>query len=202
MLSLNSEVKIMKFLNTKKGFTLVEIMICVVLISILTAVAIPIYNYVSTNEKLDDCFMNRQMISFAVKEVMNGMIDNGKKQDIILMELAEPTHVTISPKNFPEGYSERKCFKLSYDELTTVTLGDIRGGYRVGISSYDIGCEQGNYLKRANLADVKFYTKLANAEIPQCKFEEDHDTEFYYYIFDDATVLCDCPECLEAFSNQ
>ena len=67
MLSLNSEVKIMKFLNTKKGFTLVEIMICVVLISILTAVAIPIYNYVSTNEKLDDCFMNRQMISFAVK---------------------------------------------------------------------------------------------------------------------------------------
>lgn len=200
MLSLNSEVKIMKILNNKKGFSLVEIMIVVIIMGILVAVAIPAYQGISSSKRVEDCFMNRQMISITVQEAMNGMLDNGKKQDIILMDLADSTHVTISPANFPEGYAEKKCFKLTYDEETAFTLGDVRGGYRKGVSSYDIGCEQGNYLKRENLKDVKMYTKLANQEIPRCAFEESDKTDYYYYIFEDATVLCDCPECLEALN--
>ena len=86
---------------------------------------------------------------------------------------------------------------ISGVQTDVFTLGDVRGGYRGNdIEDYNDGCEQGFYLKRANLADVKFYTKLANAEIPQCAFEEPDDAEYHYYIFDDATVLCDCPECL------
>jgi hypothetical protein len=54
---------------------------------------------------------------------------------------------------------------------------------------------------RGNLADVKMYTKLANAEIPQCAFEESANQEYNYYIFSDGTVLCDCPECIEAIKD-
>lgn len=192
----------MKILNNKKGFSLVEIMIVVVILGILVAVAIPVYNGISKSRKIDDCFMNREMISFVVQEAMNGMLDNGKKQDIIRMDLANAKHITISPDNFPEGYASKKCFKLTYDEETAFTLGDVRGGYRdkTAYPDYDKGCEQGNYLKRDNLKGVKMYTKLANGEIPQCKFNEDSDVEYYYYVFPDATVLCDCPECLEALN--
>lgn len=187
----------MRFLKSKKGFSLAELMVVVAVLAILVAVAVPAFRKVSDTKRIEDCYMNRQMISFVVQEAMNGMLDNGKKQDIILMDLAESTHVTLSPGNFPLEYANKKCFMLTYDEMTAFTLGDIRGGYRV-VSSYDVGCQQGNYLKRADLADVKFYTKLANGEIPQCAFEEPNEEEYYYYIFEDATVICDCPECLEA----
>ena len=193
---MKTEVKIMKLFNSKKGFTLVEILIVIVLLGILVAVAIPIYTGISNQKRLDDCTANRIVISTVVQEAMVGMIDNGKKQDVITMEYADPAHVVFSPSDFPDGYANVKCFMLTKDELTGFTLGDIRGGYRTN-GDYNIGCETGHYLKRQNLADVKFYTYLANQEIPQCAFQESHNKNYHYYIFSDATVLCDCPECIE-----
>jgi prepilin-type N-terminal cleavage/methylation domain-containing protein len=192
----------MKFLLKKKGFSLTELMIVVVVLGILSAVAIPVYKGVSKTQRINDCVMNRQMISIVVQEAMNGMLDNGKKQDIIDMDkIADDnaTHKTTSPSDFPEGYSNRACFILTYDENTAFTLGDVRGGYRniTTYPDYDDGCEAGFFLKREGLAGVKMYTKLANAEIPQCAFEESDNAEYQYYIFNDGTVLCDCPECLE-----
>lgn len=186
----------MKLLKDKKGFSLTELMIVVIVLGILTAVAVPVYTGVSKTKRIDDCYGNRTIVSNVVKEVMVGMIDNGKKQDEIVMEYANQAHVFFSPADFPEGYDNRKCFILSKDD-TTCTLGDIRGGYRTA-GDYAIGCETGHYLKRKDLADVKFYTYLANQEIPQCAFEETDEVDYHYYIFSDATVLCDCPECVEA----
>ena len=187
----------MRFFRNNKGFSLAEIMIVIVVMGILVGVAVPVYTGVANGRKLDDCTMNRQMVSAVVQEVMNGMIDNGKRQDEIIMGFAGHT------SEFPEmvdgknvvTYGGEKCFKLTYDNA--FTIGDIRGGYRdKAISSYDIGCMRGNYLKRSALKDVPFYTYLANKEIPTCAFQEDAG-QYSYYIFPDATVLCDCPECLE-----
>ena len=195
----------MKFLKNNKGFSLTELMIVVAVMSILVAVAIPVYRGGSKTQRLNDCTMNRQMISVVVQEAMNGMFDNGKKQDIIDMSKVSneaPAHKVTSPQNFPTGYNNVDCFLLTYGdgENAAFTLGDVRGGYRTS-GDYAAGCEEGNFLKRQNLADVKMYTKLANAEIPQCAFEESANQEYNYYIFSDGTVLCDCPECLEAIKD-
>lgn len=53
-----------KFMKSKKGFTLVELMIVVVIMAILVAVAVPIFSAVTKNAKKKTCIGNqRQIIS-------------------------------------------------------------------------------------------------------------------------------------------
>lgn len=190
----------MRFFRNDKGFSLAEIMIVIVVMGILVGIAVPVFTGVSNGKKIDDCVMNRQMVSVVVQEAMNGMIDNGKKQDKIFMNFVKEEHktkfpATVDGKVVNATYAGKECFKLTYDNA--FTIGDIRGGYRdEAISSYDIGCMRGNYLKRSDLEEVPFYTYLANKEIPICAFQE-NEGQYSYYIFPDATVLCDCPECLD-----
>ena len=184
----------MKFLKDKKGFSLTELMVTVLILGILTAVAVPAYTKISKTKRIDDCYGNRAVVSNVVKEVMVGMIDNGKKQDLINIELVDG--YSRAPSDFPTGYANEPCLMLSED----LTIGEIRGGYRLA-GDYAIGCESGHYLKRKDLEDVKFYQFLANQEIPQCAFEETDEVDYKYYIFEDGTVLCDCPECVEAMKK-
>ena len=51
-----------KFLKSKKGFTLVELMIVVVIMAILVAVAVPIYSAVTSNAKKKTCQGNQRNI--------------------------------------------------------------------------------------------------------------------------------------------
>ncbi len=51
-----------KFMKTKKGFTLVELMIVVVIMAILVAVAVPIYSAVTKNARAKTCASNRREI--------------------------------------------------------------------------------------------------------------------------------------------
>lgn len=52
-----------KMLKNKKGFTLVELMIVVVIMAILVAVAIPIYNAVTEGVEKNACEANRRVIT-------------------------------------------------------------------------------------------------------------------------------------------
>ena len=47
-----------KFMKSKKGFSLVELMIVVVIMAILVAVAVPIYNSVTGNARAKTCIDN------------------------------------------------------------------------------------------------------------------------------------------------
>ena len=55
-------VKLFKFLKTKKGFSLVELMIVVVIMAILVAVAVPIFNSVTSNAREKTCVDNQRQI--------------------------------------------------------------------------------------------------------------------------------------------
>ena len=125
-----------------------------------------------------------------------------------------------------DDYVGDSCFVLSYPQkgegetnqilpyiegVDVFTLGDLRGGYRpvaeeddpVNGKDYKAGCEELNcFLKKKKLADIYFYKWLDNEEIPVCPFAEleksNGEKHYYYYVFEDGTVLCYCPECNKA----
>ena len=71
-----------RFIKTKKGFSLVELMIVVVIMAILVAVAIPIFNSVTSNAREKTCLDNQRNILSAVSRIfsMSAITGvNGKK---------------------------------------------------------------------------------------------------------------------------
>ena len=55
-----------KFMKSKKGFTLVELMIVVVIMAILVAVAVPIFSAVTANARTKTCIGNQREIISSV----------------------------------------------------------------------------------------------------------------------------------------
>ncbi len=76
-----------KLLN-KKGFTLVELMIVVVILGILVAIAVPIYSMVTRNAEKKTCQSNMRMIVgvcnqyFMEHENYDGLIPDGGYSDL------------------------------------------------------------------------------------------------------------------------
>ncbi len=197
-----------RFLTSKKGFSLVEIFIVVIILGILTAVGVPVFGAGIKKQRQNECSNQRIIIATAVQQVMYGMVDNGKKQSTVkdadnnviryALDFTNVTHKVT--------YEGHESFKLTY--TNPFTIGEIRGGYRAaGVEDYKDGCEAGNYLKKQSLKDTPFYTVLDNQEIPVCPFADYDDTDttndYYYYIYWDQTndaleVVCSCPDCNEA----
>ncbi len=189
-----------KFFLSKKGFTMVEILVGVLVLGVLTAVAVPIFDASLTTQRRKDCKNQRLVIETAVQQAMFGMIDNGRRQDKINIALwADGANkIQYNPNgqikfNLDESYNYTYYTPLN----ESLTLGQIRGGYNPDYSKES--CEMtGKYLKKQKLENVEFYKYLDNAEIPVCPFADDTNSQGYYYcIFADGTVCCTCPDCNE-----
>jgi len=67
------------FMRSKKGFTLVELMVVVIILGILVAIAIPIYNNVTGDAQKKACAANERTLEGAV--AMYQAANGGKKPD-------------------------------------------------------------------------------------------------------------------------
>ena len=104
---------------------------------------------------------------------------------------------TVNGKYYKNNYW---CSEISDDEFYGLRIGDIRGGYRPDTyKDYNDGCDHGYFLKKKALADRFLTEYLANAEVPVCPF--DKDGIYHYYVFADGTVLCSCPDCVNAHNS-
>ncbi len=103
----------MKFMNkNKKGFTLVELMIVVVIMAILVAVAVPIYNAVTTNAKNKTCAANAKTIGGQVNALMLDSV--GVDTTTTSLAASVPLTATIAIENVVPGSATSVSFSTYF----------------------------------------------------------------------------------------
>ena len=105
-----------KFMKSKKGFTLVELMIVVVIMAILVAVAVPIYSAVTANAKKKTCIGNQREI---VASIGNAVMLSGQAIT------APQTIVITTTENADDGDWNVTGWTLTADGVTADDIKDL-----------------------------------------------------------------------------
>ncbi len=100
-----------KFLKSKKGFTLVELMIVVVIMAILVAVAVPIYSAVTANARKKTCQGNQ-------RNIISQITNTAMSQPSFLKVGAEGANIVITTNANGDGIEEID------DSAVCTTAGD------------------------------------------------------------------------------
>ena len=115
-----------KFMKSKKGFSLVELMIVVVIMAILVAVAVPIFNSVTGNAREKTCIDNqRQIISSIGNLYMAEGISGKVGADAVVLEFSGTTI------DFADGSATFEEFEgKTGEDKATVDLATVKGAFK------------------------------------------------------------------------
>ncbi len=136
-------------LHGKKGFTLVELMIVIVILGILVAVAIPVYSSVTKGVKMRACHTNCEVVEKAAQQYILD-IESDTVHSITSTSITVTSPEDAAAKlpadflkcfknsKFPKCPSEDCVYTLYYDEETNgmtisvycSTHGDLNGNKR------------------------------------------------------------------------
>lgn len=85
----------------EKGFTLVELMVVVVIIGVLTAIAIPVYNASSARAEQGACQANQRMIDGAIQQYKANNAEGDYPDDVAALV---PQYFQTEPKCGGKSY--------------------------------------------------------------------------------------------------
>ena len=131
-----------KFLKSKKGFTLVELMIVVVIMAILVAVAVPIYSAVTSNAKKKTCAGNCREITGQLNSYFMGKtIDKTGALEVTFDAAADDAVPAVAAADANPFMADTDFAKL-FSELPYCPAG---GTITVAVAASDLDSEEDSY---------------------------------------------------------
>jgi len=133
----------MRKLMSKKGFTLVELMIVVVILGILVAVAVPIFSAVTKNARIKSCKSNQRVI----KGNLETIVTTGNDGDAITIDstginFASDTTYGTAFLNLFDGGHLPDCPSAKGDVKTNHTSYKAEAkANAAGAITYDASCQ-------------------------------------------------------------
>ncbi len=133
-----------KFMKSKKGFSLVELMIVVVIMAILVAVAVPIFNSVTGSSRAKTCIDNqRQIISVIGNDLMMAGETGGDDGFIVKYDGKDATYEIVG--SMYTGAELKALFKTPpyCPEKNSEIVVTIDAGASGGTSTVSTSCDGG-----------------------------------------------------------
>ena len=95
--------------NSKKGFTLVELVIVIAILAILAAIAIPVVNSIINTASKNGALSNAETIELAVKECQ---ADIAARNGDVYPDAANGNHAKITIKDVAEAKAITEAFEM------------------------------------------------------------------------------------------